>query len=269
MRTQAKKRFGQHFLRDRGILDRIVKIIRPDPDDLIVEIGAGDGAMTTRLAPLVRRLVAIEIDRDCIPLLQSAVAGFPSVTILRENFLQSDLDPTLRGFQGASRRLRFVGNLPYNIATAIIDRLLNSGLAIADLVFMVQLEVAERILAPPGSRDYGYFSIFCQHRADVRFEFKVAPACFVPRPKVMSAVISLFPKPVGLSADQEDRFIRVTKAAFAHRRKTLSNSLRSDPEFGPVAEEILGRAAIDGARRPEQLSVAEYERLSAVVLTGA
>jgi 16S rRNA (adenine1518-N6/adenine1519-N6)-dimethyltransferase len=262
MQIQAKKRFGQHFLRDTGVLDRMVRFIRPGPEDLFVEIGAGDGALTTRLAPHVRQLIAVEIDRDCIPRLESAVSGLPSVSIRKEDILGSNLEDFWSQLSAPQHPLRFGGNLPYNISTAIIEKLLSSELPVADMVFMVQLEVAERIAASPGSKEYGYFSVFCGHRASVQMGFKVSPACFVPRPKVISAVVSLKPEPRRFDKVQEARFLRVTKAAFAHRRKTLLNSLRADPALGALAVEMLARAGIDGGRRPEQLAVSEYERLS-------
>jgi len=262
MTPHAKKRFGQHFLRDTGVLDRIVRLIRPRTDDLVVEIGAGQGALTARLAPAVTRLIAVEIDLDCLPGLRAAVEPYPSVRIERADILQSDLGTLLAPWLQSHHRLRFVGNLPFNISTAIIEKVLQSSLPVHDMIFMVQLEVAQRIIAKPGSRDYGYLSVFCRHRAEVRQEFAVSPACFVPRPRVTSAVVTIIPKGRAWDADMEQNFSDLAKAAFSYRRKTVVNSLGRDPVFGSAARKLLAMARIDESLRPEQLAVDDYERLA-------
>ncbi|HYK91134.1 MAG TPA: 16S rRNA (adenine(1518)-N(6)/adenine(1519)-N(6))-dimethyltransferase RsmA [Acidobacteriota bacterium] len=262
MQTTAKKRFGQHFLRDTGVLERICRLIHALPDEVIIEIGAGDGALSTRLAPRAHRLLAIEVDPDCLPSLERALSPFPSACIIPGDIMAMDIDTLAGEDLSAGRRLRAVGNLPYNIATAIIQRLLGSQLPFADMVFMVQLEVAERITARPGTRQYGLLSILCQHRAGVHIAFKVSPSCFVPRPKVVSAIIRLLPSPGLRKPEVESCFVETAKAAFAHRRKTLANSLRRHPGFWTKTAELLERAGIDGSRRPEDLTVQEYERLA-------
>jgi 16S rRNA (adenine1518-N6/adenine1519-N6)-dimethyltransferase len=263
---RPKKRFGQHFLRDTGVLERIVRWIRPAATDLFLEIGAGDGALSARLAPRILRLFAIEVDSDRLPQLKNTLEPFESATIVAGDILQLNLEDLLSSCLQPGRKLRVAGNLPYNIATAIIDRLLHSTLPIEDLCFMVQLEVAQRIIAKPGSRQYGFLSLDCQHRADVQFGFKVSPACFVPRPQVSSAVIALRPKSDALIPAFESVFEALGKASFSHRRKTLENSLRRHPVFGEISHALLNRAGIDGSRRAEELSVLEYERLAAVFL---
>jgi 16S rRNA (adenine1518-N6/adenine1519-N6)-dimethyltransferase len=263
MRPAAKKRFGQHFLRDSGILDRIVRLVRPGPEDVVVEIGAGRGALTTRLAEAAGRVLAVEIDEDCIELLRPSLEPLPSAVLCPGDILHMDVAALIAPYLTAGRNLRFVGNLPYNIATAIIDQLLDLDLPVHDMVFMVQLEVAERITAKPGTREYGYFSVYCGHRAEARIAFRVSPACFVPRPQVDSAVVVFNPKPRALDRAAEAEFKRLVKAAFAYRRKTVANSLRRDPEWGPVSAELLGCAGIDGSLRPESLSASDYERLAA------
>lgn len=260
----AKKRFGQHFLRDTGVLNRIVRWIEPRPEDLFVEIGAGLGAMSVHLAPRVARLLAIEVDMDCIPALEQTLAPFDSATIVQGDVLQLDFSELVREQLPPDLRLRVAGNLPYNIATVIIERLLRSDTAIHDMSFMVQLEVAERITAHPCSREYGYLSVACQHRAHVELGFKVSSACFVPRPKVSSAMVALRPKGGDADPVLEEHFEALAKAAFGHRRKTIANSLSKSPVFGTVAGRLLTAAAIDGRRRAEELSVAEYERLAGV-----
>jgi 16S rRNA (adenine1518-N6/adenine1519-N6)-dimethyltransferase len=258
----AKKRFGQHFLRDTGVLDRIVRWIQPDKGNVFLEIGAGRGALSTRLAEHAQTLLAIEVDRDCIPILQESLDPFKSAKIISADVLQLDLAEIVSAYLHPDQKLRIVGNLPYNIATAIIYKMLHSRLPIEDMFFMVQLEVAERITANPGTKQYGYLSVDCQHYSDVRLGFKVSSACFVPRPKVSSAMISLHPKPHSQVSVWETHFEKLCKAAFSYRRKTLENALRRNPQFAKISESLLAKAGVDGSRRAEQLSVQEYEQLA-------
>ena len=257
-----KKRFGQHFLRDRGVIDRIVRWIQPGSNDLFLDIGAGDGALSLHLAPEVPHLLAIEIDTDCIPHLENALASFPSATVIAGDILNLDLAELVSPYLKPDTRLRIAGNLPYNISTVIIEKLLRIDLPIYDLAFMVQLEVAQRITARPGTKDYGYFSLICQHHSDVRLGFKVSPACFVPRPKVSSAMVSFRLKPKKWDSALESDFEAMGKAAFSYRRKTLENSLSRHPVLAKRSSLLLTRAGINGARRAEELSVLEYEHLA-------
>jgi 16S rRNA (adenine1518-N6/adenine1519-N6)-dimethyltransferase len=263
--SRPKKRFGQHFLRDTGVLERIVRWINPIPNDLFFDIGAGDGALSTRLAERVERLLAIEIDIDCIPSLEKALEHFGSATIIAGDILKLDLVELVSLYQKPGQRIRMAGNLPYNIATPIIEKLLESELLIEDLCFMVQLEVAQRIAAPPGSKQYGYFSVYCRHHSTVQMGFRVSSACFVPRPKVGSAMISLRPKPGARDRVFESKFDDLCKAAFAYRRKTLENSLCRHPLLGAIARDLLRRSGIDGSRRAEELTVEEYEHIARVL----
>ena len=257
-----KKRFGQHFLRDTGVIDRIVRWIEPSGEDVFLEIGAGDGALSARLAREVAHLIALEVDVDCIPVLKSALGPFHSASVVAADILRIDLMEVVSLYIRPGQKFHIAGNLPYNIATATIERLLHLRLPVKDMSFMVQYEVAQRITAKPGSRQYGYLSVYSQHGADARLGFKVSPACFVPRPAVSSAMISLRPKSSPLDSTLEPDFEALAKAAFSHRRKTLENSLGRHPSFGPITRELLHRACIDGSRRAEELSVQEYERLA-------
>jgi 16S rRNA (adenine1518-N6/adenine1519-N6)-dimethyltransferase len=257
-----KKRFGQHFLRDRSVVDRIVRWIQPAPNDLFLDIGAGDGSLSLCLAQGVSRLLAIEIDADCIPHLENTLAECPSATVIQGDILQLDLPEIVSPYLEPGTRLRIAGNLPYNISTVIIEKLLHADLPIEDMAFMVQLEVAQRITAHPWTKEYGYFSLACQHRSDVRLGFKVSPACFVPRPKVSSAMVSFHLKPRKWNSALETDFESLGKAAFSYRRKTLENSLSRHPVLGKIASRLLKRAAIIGSRRAEELSVQEYEHLA-------
>jgi 16S rRNA (adenine1518-N6/adenine1519-N6)-dimethyltransferase len=259
---EAKKRLGQHFLKDTGILDRIIRWINPSADQFFMEIGAGTGALSVRLAEKAGALAAIELDGDCIPVLEEMLAHFNSASVVHADILRLDLAEFAGEHLRPGQGLRVAGNLPYNIGTAIIAKLLQADLPIEAMFFMLQLEVAERILARPETREYGCLSVLCQHHAEARMGFKVPPACFAPRPRVMSAVISLHPKPRDKNAEWETEFEELTKACFAYRRKTLANSLSRSARFSGISAGLLERAGIDGTRRAESLSVIEYERLA-------
>jgi 16S rRNA (adenine1518-N6/adenine1519-N6)-dimethyltransferase len=260
-----KKQFGQHFLRDAGVLDRILRWVKPAATDIFVEIGAGDGALTQRIAPMVNRLIAIELDFDRIPQLESALAPYDSATVVQGDILKLDVPRLVLADLHVGRKLRIVGNLPYNIASPIIEKMLHLPVPVEDIHVMVQLEVAERITAEPGSRDYGFMSVHCQHHARVEMGFKVSPACFVPRPKVSSATVSFHPIERFMDAALEAEFEELCKAAFGYRRKMLANSLSKHPAIGRIAPDLLQKAQIDGSRRAEQLSVSEYERLTKIL----
>ena len=258
----AKRRFGQHFLRDTGTLDRLVRLIEPAKGDSIIEIGAGEGAVSARIAPHVSRYVAIEIDADRLEPLRRVLAPWPHASVIQGDALEMDWSPLLNAAGQGSMRTRLIGNLPYNVATAVIHRSLRLKHPVHDMVYMVQYEVAQRIIAPPGGRSYGYLSIDSQHRAHVRLALKVSPACFVPRPKVMSAVVTFRPRGVDPGSILDRCFDDLVKAAFAHRRKTLANSLRRHPDYCPVAAQMLAEAELDGERRPEAIAIGEYARLA-------
>jgi 16S rRNA (adenine1518-N6/adenine1519-N6)-dimethyltransferase len=260
----AKKRFGQHFLRDTGVIDRIVRWIQPAPNDVFLEIGAGVGSLSCRLAPKVSRFLAVEIDSDCIPKLEEALQPIQGSIVIPGDFLRMDIPALASRFLAPGQQLRVAGNLPYNIATAIIEKLLHSGIPILDMFFMVQLEVAQRITADPGSRQYGYLSVDCQHHSDVQAGFRVSASCFVPRPKVTSSMVALRPKHREFDPEFEADFEAICKAAFGHRRKTLSNALAKSAVFGTIANALLNHAGINGSRRAEELSVGEYEHLASI-----
>ncbi len=260
----AKKRFGQHFLRDTGVIDRIVRWIQPGSVDSFLEIGAGDGAISKLLAPRVSRYIALEIDLDRIPLLTETLSPFPSAIVVPGDFLQLELSGFLAAQLPPSEKIRVAGNLPYNIATVIIEKLLQNAHPVQDMHFMVQLEVAQRITANPGSKEYGFFSVYCQHHAHVEMGFKVSSACFVPRPKVTSAMVALHPKQRVWNPPFEAAFDEVVKAAFNYRRKTLSNSLSRHAALGAVSDALISHAGINGSARAEELTIQQYEHLASV-----
>jgi 16S rRNA (adenine1518-N6/adenine1519-N6)-dimethyltransferase len=261
---ELKKQLGQHFLKDAGTLDRLVRLIQPGPADVVVEVGAGEGALSARLAPLAVRLLAVEVDPDCLERLQAALSPYPNARVIHADILQADLPALVSGELEPGRRLRIVGNLPYNLATAIIGRMLDLTLPIRDMVFLVQLEVAERITASPGSRQYGYFSVRCQHLCSTKMGMRVPPSCFVPRPQVMSAAVTFTPRDARRDPELEASIWMVAKAAFAYRRKTLGNSFRHHPAVAPVAGALLRQAGISGSLRAERLSAEDFARLGRI-----
>jgi 16S rRNA (adenine1518-N6/adenine1519-N6)-dimethyltransferase len=263
MKSRANKRLGQHFLRDARILDRLIRLIDTASADTFLEVGAGYGALSERLAPRVAQLIAVELDPDCLSALQVSLARFPSATVVAGDILSLNIPAVVSPYLKPGQPLRVAGNLPYYIATTIIEKLLSLDLSVLDITAMVQLEVAQRMVASPGSRQYGYFSVYCQHRAQVRLEFEVAPGCFSPRPQVISAVVTFRPRAPG-DRTLTHSLIPVAKAAFGHRRKTLANSLRHDPQIGPVSDALLAKAGIDPGRRAEDLTIQEFERLAAI-----
>ncbi len=259
-----KKRFGQHFLRDTGVIDRIVRWIQPSPGDIFLDIGAGDGSLSRRLASAAAKLLAIEIDSECIPVLEETLKPFPSAAVIPCDFLQLDLAELAVRYLRPGKQFRIAGNLPYNAGTAIIEKLLHAEVPVQDMHFMLQLEVAQRITAVPGSRQYGYLSVDCQHHAAVQLGFRVSPACFVPRPQVSSSMVSIRPKHPAPDRAIEKVFEVLAKAAFSYRRKTIANSLARHPVLKSIALSLLERAGIDGSRRAEDLSVREYELLAKI-----
>jgi len=259
-----KKRLGQHFLRDTGVIERIIRWMDPRPNDIFLEIGAGDGSLSLGLAPLVAHLFAIELDRECIPILEKKLHPYTSAEVVHANILELNPTRLLSPDLQPQQRLRIAGNLPYNISTAIINAFLHYSLPVHDMLFMVQTEVAQRIAAAPGNRQYGYLSVLCQHHCDIKLGFKVSPSCFVPRPKVSSSMISLHPKKLSQDSEFEADFELLGKAAFGHRRKTLANSLGKHTVFAPIVSSLLQHANIDRSRRAETLSVEEFETLTRI-----
>jgi len=254
---RARKRFGQNFLVDQGVIESIVSAIAPQRDDQIIEIGPGLGAMTCALAPHLDRLAVVELDRDVIPKLrtkcQARGFGPDFLTILEQDALKLNLDEALP--EGA---LRMAGNLPYNIATPLIFHLLEQRGRINDMTFMMQKEVVERLCAAPGSRDYGRLSVMVQVRASVEYLFTVGPEAFNPSPKVDSAIVRLVPMAQPLiNGDEAKRFQQLVTLAFAQRRKTLHNNLKRHLPASTIIE-----AGLDPAQRAETVSVHQFIELT-------
>jgi 16S rRNA (adenine1518-N6/adenine1519-N6)-dimethyltransferase len=258
---RARKRFGQHFLEPAWV-DKLVAAIDPVPADTFLEIGPGAGALTLALAPRVGRLLAIEIDRDLAPALARRVP--PHVAIHRADFLDADVE----GLLGETAPVRVAGNLPYNVSTPILARLLDladDGRRFRDATVMLQLEVAQRLTARPGSKDWGVLGACQQLRADAAIVLALPPGAFRPAPKVRSAVVRLRYRPPAPAVVDLDLFESLVRSLFTQRRKMLSNAVApfacaraADPG------KALERAALDGRRRPETLSLAELGRLADV-----
>jgi 16S rRNA (adenine1518-N6/adenine1519-N6)-dimethyltransferase len=259
--VRARRRFGQHFLEPAWV-GRVVEVIRPGAEDRFVEIGPGRGAMTLALARRVRHLVAVEIDRD---LASALSAGVPdNVRVVEADFLQSDIDALVP----AGGRFRVAGNLPYNISTPILFRLLalaDDGRRVRDATVMLQREVAERLAARPGCGDWGVLSACQQLRADVELLLPLPPGAFRPVPKVHSAVVRVTYRPPKPAVRDVAVFDALVRSVFMQRRKMLANAVeRFAAAHGIDAAAALGRAALDGRRRPETLGVAELGSLADV-----
>ncbi|WP_431024197.1 16S rRNA (adenine(1518)-N(6)/adenine(1519)-N(6))-dimethyltransferase RsmA [Halomonas sp. H5] len=251
---RARKRFGQNFLRDAGIISRIVRAIGPRPGERLLEIGPGQGALTGPLVEAAGALEVIELDRDLIPGLRVQFFNYPDFVIHEGDALKFDF----RALRGEGPALRVVGNLPYNISTPLIVHLLGAGDAIADMHFMLQKEVVERLAAAPDTADWGRLSVMAQYYCRVESLFVVPPEAFVPRPKVDSAIVRLMPHAsLPHPARDEALLFDLVREAFGQRRKTLRNNLK-----GRIAAEALSDLGIDPGRRPQTLSVEEFVRIA-------
>lgn len=254
-----RKRFGQHFL-EPVWADKVADAIAPSRDDVFLEIGPGPGALTLRLAPNVARLVAIEIDRDLIAALTPKLPS--NASIIAGDVLNLDVDAVL---PETDTPLRIAGNLPYNISSPILVRLLElqSKRPVKDATLMLQREVADRIVAKPGTAEYGVLSVLLQWRAEIVRVLAIPPGAFRPRPEVRSALIRLTFRPPAFELKDAALFERMVRRMFTQRRKTLANALGAfGEEVGVDAGRVLAESGIDPRRRPETLEVIETARLA-------
>lgn len=249
---RARKRFGQHFLHDRNVIDRILRAVDPKPGEQLLEIGPGRGALTYPLLRLCQKLTVVELDRDLAPILEREAAGLGELQVINADILAFDLASI-----ADDRKFRLVGNLPYNISTPLMFHLLDSADLVQDMHFMVQKEVAQRIVARCGDSSYGRLSVMLQARCDCHYLFDVAPTCFQPPPKVDSSVIRLQPLELPLvDADTAEDFAAVVQAAFGQRRKTITNSLKSI-----LDRETIIACGIDPGLRAENLEIPDFVKL--------
>ncbi len=248
---RARKRFGQHFLADPGVVDGILRAVNATKDDIVVEIGPGQGAITTALAASAGHLHAVELDRDLVRRLRHQYDGNPTVTIHEADALAFD-------FSKLGDRLRIVGNLPYNISTPLLFHLLKYRDRIIDMHFMLQKEVVDRMAAGPGSKAYGRLGIMLGCHLNIESLFDVDKSAFEPPPQVTSAVVRLDPLPPGKYDIKDERLLStLVTHAFMKRRKTIRNSLKDHAE----AADFIA-VGIDSGLRPEQISIQKYVELS-------
>ncbi len=252
---QARKRFGQNFLVDHGIIRQIVRAIGPQSGEHLVEIGPGQGAITSSLIESGARLDVIELDRDLIPMLRVQFEQHAGFRIHEADALSFDFS-TLA--DNEDTKLRVVGNLPYNISTPLIFHLLAHRHLFQDMHFMLQKEVVLRLASGPGDKNYGRLGVMAQYYCDIEDLFDVPPECFRPAPKVMSAIVRLTPHAqLRWPANNEARFAEVVKLAFQQRRKTLRNALK------PLLEQMDAQTLdVDLSLRAEQLKVPDFVHLA-------
>lgn len=260
-----QKKFGQNFLIDTHVLDKIIRAAEITKDDFVLEIGPGIGTMTQYLAQAAREVLAVEIDKALIPILQDTLSGFPNAEVIQDDILKVDI-AELAAERNGGRPIKVVANLPYYITTPIIMSLFEHDVPLALVTVMVQKEVAERMQAGPGSKDYGALSLAVQYYADPYIVANVPPNCFMPRPNVGSAVIRLTRHKVPpVQVEDEKLMFQMIRASFNQRRKTLVNGLNHSPEMTLTKEQItkavegLGKGA---GVRGEALTLEEFAKLS-------
>jgi len=263
-----QKKFGQNFLIDTHVLEKIITAADITGNDMVVEIGPGIGTMTQYLAEAAREVVAVEIDRSLIPILEDTLTGYSNVTILNDDILKVDLIKLVNE-RNQGRPVKVVANLPYYITTPIIMQLFESSVPLKSITVMVQKEVAQRMQAKPGTKDYGALSLAVQYYAEPYIAANVPPNCFIPRPAVGSAVIRLdrYTEPP-VNVDDERLMFRLIRASFNQRRKTLVNGLSNSAELDFSKPELLTaftQMGLDPAVRGETLTLQQFAELSVIL----
>jgi 16S rRNA (adenine1518-N6/adenine1519-N6)-dimethyltransferase len=259
-----RKRWGQHFLVDRNIINKVVRTAQIGEMDHVLEVGPGLGEMTLLLSRQARRVVAVEIDPKLAAILREKTASSSNIEVIEEDILKLDFKRLLRP---DGPPIKVVANLPYQISTPLLFRFIESREIFSTLTLMLQREVAERLVASPGGKAYGPLSVSVQVVSDLSIRFFIKPTAFYPPPKVESAVVQLVWRERPLVDLSEEVWLhRVVRACFGYRRKTLINALKhSDLPLPPSAEERLERIGIDPRRRPESLTIQEFIRLAEVL----
>lgn len=249
-----RKRFGQHFLHDKTIIQRLVDAISPSTEDHIVEIGPGQGALTAPILKKTHRMDVVELDRDLIPALKLRCKELGELSVYEGDALEFDFAQLFRD----AKPMRLIGNLPYNISTPLIFHLLKYATHIQDMHFMLQKEVVDRMAAKVGNDAYGRLGIMVQYHCQVVALFDVPPGAFYPPPQVQSSIVKLIPyHPIPHHAHDYEHFSKLVKLAFSQRRKTLRNCLKT-----LLQDEDWQRVNVDPQLRPEQLRMEDYVKLS-------
>ena len=263
-----KKNFGQNFLIDGNVLDNIISAAKITKDDFVLEIGPGIGSLTQYLAENAGKVLAVEIDKNLIPILGETLKEYDNVEIINEDVLKIDINSIIEE-KNNGKPIKVVANLPYYITTPILMELLERRLNVESITVMVQKEVADRMQTQPKTKDYGALTLAVQYYSDANINFIVPPGCFMPRPNVDSAVITLtIHKGSGFSVENEDLMFEIIKASFAQRRKTLLNGLNNAPNLKFTKEDVvsaLNEMGIDERIRGEALSVEDFANLSNIL----
>ena len=263
-----QKKFGQNFLIDTHVLEKIISAAGITKNDCVLEIGPGIGTMTQYLAENAGHVVAVEIDRNLIPIFKETLADYDNVTVINEDILRVDIKTLAEEYNGG-KPIKVVANLPYYITTPIIMGLFESGVPIDNITVMVQKEVADRMKEGPGSKDYGALSLAVQYYAEPEIVANVPPNCFIPRPNVGSAVIRLTRhKEMPVEVKDPALMFKIIRASFNQRRKTLQNGLGNAPELPYTKEQIAAAIAEMGLTptiRGEALSLAQFAQLSDIL----
>ena len=263
-----QKKFGQNFLIDTHVLEKIISAAGITKNDCVLEIGPGIGTMTQYLAENAGHVVAVEIDRNLIPILKETLADYDNVTVINEDILRVDIKALAEEYNGG-KPIKVVANLPYYITTPIIMGLFESGVPIDNITVMVQKEVADRMKEGPGSKDYGALSLAVQYYAEPEIVANVPPNCFIPRPNVGSAVIRLTRhKEMPVEVKNPALMFKIIRASFNQRRKTLQNGLGNAPELPYTKEQTAAAIAEMGLTptiRGEALSLAQFAQLSDIL----
>ncbi len=256
-----RKRWGQHFLVDQNILSKVIRTAELEKGDVVLEIGPGLGEMTLALARQVKKVIAVEIDRKLVKILQEKTADFSNIMVIEGDVLKISLHQL---YPQGNQQFKVVANLPYQISTPLIFRFIESKQLFSTVTLMLQREVAERMIASPGGKDYGPLSIFTQSVSDLSIQFFIKPSAFFPPPKVESAVIHMVWKEKPLvRLEEEGWFKKVVKGCFSYRRKRLINALRHADLFLPEdLEKRIEKIGIDSQRRPETLTIQEFVTLA-------
>lgn len=260
------KSLGQNFLIDDSVIDKIIDGARVKEGDRVIEVGPGIGTLTREMAKKAEKVVAVEIDKNLIPILKETLADFDNTEVVNEDILKVDINKLIdeKLFGGP---VKLIANLPYYITTPIVMKFLEEDIPVTDIVVMVQKEVADRMNAVPSTKDYGALSVAVQYYCDTEIVAKAPRHMFIPQPKVDSTVIGLhIREEKKYKADNEQLFFKTVKAAFGQRRKTLLNSLSSMGVLDKSKiKEVLAEAGIDEKRRGETLSIEEFAHLSNII----